>query len=149
MNDHAPYKSITLSINSELENISLIGIAVRAVCDFILFNKNDSYNIELSVVEAVNNAIKHAYNSESGHNVEVNISIFSNKAVFQISDIGKGMSSNQCHLNYSCPDFEPDKIETLPEGGVGLHIINSIMDEVLYETVKGKNTITLVKYFKK
>ncbi|MCX5811345.1 MAG: ATP-binding protein [Proteobacteria bacterium] len=144
-----PDKSIALSIESRFENVSLVGITVKAICDFIFINKNEPYNMELSVTEAVTNAIKHAYNSEQGQNVEINIFVYSDKMVFKISDIGKGMNPTQCNSNHVCLDFEPDKIETLPVGGMGLHIINSLMDEVLYETIEGKNTITLVKFIKK
>lgn len=142
-------KSITLSIDSRLENVFMIGIAVKTICDFILSDKNDSNNIELSVTEAVTNVIKHAYNSEPGHNVELTISVFNDKMVFQISDIGKSMKLNQCNSNHMCLDFEPSRMETLPVGGMGLHIINSLMDEVSYQTVESKNILTLVKLLKK
>jgi serine/threonine-protein kinase RsbW len=122
---------------------------VKAICDFMMLDKNDSQNIELSVVEAVNNVIKHAYNSESGHHLDVDIFVSDDKIVFKISDTGKGMDFKNCrHKNMSF-NIEPNKIETLPVGGMGLHIIHSLMDEVLYETVEDKNTITLVKFFKK
>jgi serine/threonine-protein kinase RsbW len=142
-------KSITLLIDSKLENVFLVGIAIKAICEFILFDKNDANNVELGITEAVNNVIKHAYNSEPDHKIEVTISVFSNKMVFQISDIGKGMNLNQCNSNHACFDFEPNKIETLPVGGMGLHIINSVMDKASYKTVDGKNVLTLVKLLRK
>ena len=42
-------------------------------------------------------------------------------------------------------EFDPDDIDSLPEGGMGLFIIEQLMDENFY-TVKGnKNIFTLVK----
>ncbi len=142
-------KSITLSIDSRLENVFLIGISVKTICDFFLSDKNDSNKIELSVTEALNNVIKHAYNSEPDHNIEVTISVYNDKIVFQIIDIGKSMKPAQRNFSHAHLDFEPDRIETLPVGGMGLYIINSLMDEVSYETIEGKNILTLVKLLKK
>jgi serine/threonine-protein kinase RsbW len=101
------------------------------------------------VAEALNNVIKHAYDSEPGHNIEVTIFVYNDKMIFQIIDIGKSMKPAQCNFSHARLDFEPDKIETLPVGGMGLYIINSLMDEVSYETAEGKNILTMVKLLKK
>ena len=63
--------TITLAIESRLQDVFLIGLAVNKICSAIPLPDDDVYQLELCVVEAVNNSIEHAYSSEEGHRVEV------------------------------------------------------------------------------
>lgn len=140
-------KTIKFTLESRLENVSIAGVKIKAICDSIPLDEISSRNIELCVVEAVTNAIKHAYNSQPGNTIEIDVRLFSDKIVLRISDTGKSMDPNRCHTACDTIDFEPRIIESLPTGGMGLHIINSIMDEVDYKTIKKKNTLILTKRF--
>ena len=93
--------------------------------------------MELCVVEAVNNAIEHAYGNEQGHEVEIVISLFVDQIIFKVCDTGKAIDSK--HI--------PEKKSGLHERGRGLEIINEVMDDVTYETSDGKNMLTMRKRF--
>ncbi|MEI6153927.1 MAG: ATP-binding protein [Deltaproteobacteria bacterium] len=142
-----PEKSITFTTESRLENVSLVGVAIKAICEFIQLAETLSYNIELSVVEGVTNVIKHAYGLQQGNNVEITVLIFGDRVTIKISDTGKGMDP-QRREDCRGMDFESGDSKTLPVGGMGLHIMRSVMDEMYYETNSGKNIMTLVKRFK-
>ncbi len=101
----------------------------------------DAYYLELCVVEAVNNAIKHAYDNEEGHVVEVDITYSSEEIVLDITDRGRPMSLYQPVL----PDYDPGDLKTLPEHGLGLHIINTVMDRVIYSSEDDRNTLRMIK----
>jgi serine/threonine-protein kinase RsbW len=135
-------KGITLSIDSRLENISLVGVAVQAVCAYMGFSELDSFQIQLSVVESVNNVVKHAYGEQSGHEAMVAIKIFPDRISFQILDTGKIMES----INQEKIEFPLDNRANLPEGGWGHYIIRTVMDKVAYQTVDNTNILTLDKY---
>lgn len=141
MPDQAFTKTITLLIDSKLENVSLAGVAVRGICNYLSLSEIDTYYLELCVVEAVNNAIKHAYDQEEGHAVEIVIIYSSGEIIFRISDMGKRMIL----YGPGSLDFDPENIAFLPEQGMGLYIINSIIDEVTYQSEGGKNTLTMRK----
>lgn len=146
MDDDKTKCSITFITESRLENVSLVGVAVKAICESIKFSENLAQDIELSVVEGVTNVIKHAYKLQRGNIVEIAFLVFDDKITIKISDTGKGMDPHRCEI---CNEiaFEPADSSTLPVGGMGLHIMHSIMDEMHYETVSGRNTMTLVKRF--
>lgn len=147
MEDYLPQKSITFIIESRLENVSLVGIAVKAICESIPKKEILCRNIELSVVEAVTNVVKHAYRLQQGNIVEIAVHVFDDRISIQISDTGLSMDPGRCEQDCQGINFQPGKIETFPVGGMGLHIMHSIMDEMHYTTVSGKNTMTLVKMF--
>ena len=142
MHETAPLKTITFLIDSKLENVSLAGVAVRGICNYLSLSEIDTYHLELCVVEAVNNVIEHAYGSERGHVVEVGITYSSNEITFRISDTGKEMSL------YRPPilDFDPEDLNMVPDHGMGLYIINSVIDEVTYRSDGDKNTLTMRKH---
>jgi serine/threonine-protein kinase RsbW len=42
-------------------------------------------------------------------------------------------------------DFDPANLLEIPEGGMGLSIIASVMDEVTYRSDEGQNILTLLR----
>ena len=129
-------------IESNLNEISLVGITVHALCSAIPLSDVDSYQIEMCVVEAVNNAIEHAYNNSAGKPIEIKVLIDIDKISLMVRDEGCPM-----HAQGEAPalEYDPDDLDTLPEGGMGLYLIDSVMDEVLYQTDAGSNTLTMIK----
>ncbi len=134
-------KTITFLVDSKLKNVSLAGVAVRGICSYLSLGDVDAYYLELCVVEAVNNAIKHAYDNEEGHVVEVDITYSSEEIVLDISDRGKSMSLYDATL----PDYDPEDLKALPEHGLGLYIINTVMDKVTYTSEGDRNTLRMTK----
>ena len=136
-------RRIKLVINSALEDVSLVGMTINKICSIIPLSDVEAYQAELCVVEACTNAIKHAYNHHPNHDVEVVVTMFFDKVTFAISDTGKTMEKREM----PSLDFDPNDLESIPEGGMGLFIINSVMDTVDYNSSQGKNTLTLTKHF--
>ncbi len=134
-------KTITFLVDSKLKNVSLAGVAVRGICSYLSLSDVDAYYLELCVVEAVNNAIRHAYDNEEGHVVEVDITYSSEEIVLDISDRGKPMSL----YNPALPDYDPADLKALPEHGLGLYIINTVMDQVTYTSEDNRNTLRMKK----
>lgn len=135
---------IKLTIDSNMDNVPLIATAVSRLCSLIPFSDIESYQVEVCVVEAVNNVIKHAYHNEGGHEVDVIFTVYTNKLIIDICDAGKVMEQK----NKPCLDFDPDDVKNLPESGMGLFIIDSIMNELTYKSQQGKNVLTMTKLFK-
>jgi len=136
---------IKLVMESRFENVSLLGGAVRGIANALSIDELNSYHLELCVVEAVNNATKHAYHSEAGNFVEVDVLIFPDRITFKVCDKGESLKPAKVRL----PRFDPRKLDTLPESGMGLFIMHALMDEVSYETVSGRNVLTMSKYLRK
>lgn len=134
-------QDVQLVIDSLLHNVSLVGVAVNSMCRSLSLLQVDAYQVELCVVEAVTNAIKHAYNNQPGFSVQINFAVYSDKLVINVCDEGRPMPA----LVVPSLDFDPTDLEHLPEGGMGLFLIHQIMDEVTYVSQHGKNVLTMVK----
>ena len=139
-------KQIRFTIESNLKNVFLIGLAVNKISSHIGLNELESYRLELCVVEAVNNAIIHAYDKEAGNEVEVVFNIYPDRLVLDVYDTGKTMQGNLLEQkDISSLEFEPGNLDNIPEGGRGLAIMKEIMDSMAYKTEDGKNCLTMTK----
>jgi len=97
------------------------------------------------VIEALNNVIKHSYKSLPENELSVLLCIDLEKVKLDISDFG----IPRTNLGKACLDFDPEDITNLPEGGMGLFIIENLMDETYYISDGKTNVFTLIKYFRK
>lgn len=136
-------KTLHLSIESKLSDVALVGHAVRGVCAGSPLDAETYGEMEVCVVEAVNNAIAHAYRHEDGFRVETAITLHHDRISFEISDSGKAIED----FAPRSLEFDPEVISSIPENGMGLFIIETIMDEVNYRSENGRNTLSFCRYF--
>jgi len=96
--------------------------------------------INLALEEAVSNVMLYAYPETKSGRVLVECVKAPGKLVFTISDSGIPFDPTQ--------QAEPDITLSAEErsiGGLGIHLVRQIMDEVRYERKEEKNILTLVK----
>ena len=98
--------------------------------------------VEICLTEALNNVIKHAYHGVTRYGIDINIR--KNEKCLEIEIIDTG----DPRTKFEVPklEYDPSDIENLPESGMGLYIIDQLMDEVNYITLNGKNFFTLKKW---
>lgn len=135
---------IKFSITSEYHNISMVSKKIKT---FLLKERVDlaiSDPVLISLMEALNNSIEHSYLEESGNNIDVIVSATKTKVEIDIMETGIPRT------NFDKPklQFDPDDLSTAPEGGMGLYIIDSLMDTVSYTSEKGVNTTSFNKRIK-
>jgi len=139
-------KRVTFLIESRMENVPLIGMSVNRLCLAASFSTIEAFNIELCVVEAITNSIRHCYGGEKGHEVKVVLTLTPEDIVLDICDIGPPMASSLLdNAVIQCPADGEYDLESLAEGGRGLGIIKEIMDSVAYRSKNGENCLTLRK----
>ena len=134
---------IDLVIESHYHNIDLIGACVESLSSD-LFSDQQCYQIKVSVYEAVTNCIKHSYKGSTEHKVYVSYQIETDRIILDIADYGISMDPQL--LQDTSIYFNIDQ-ENPQEGGMGLKIIKSFMDEINYHTINDINHFSFVKYF--
>lgn len=128
-------QALVLQIDSRLNMTSTVGTCIRALCLDAGLDEMAAYQVQTCTIEAVNNAIIHAYGCESGHNVEVRWTRSESSLGIQVSDLGKTMTAMP-------PEIEPDP---LAESGRGWWIMRQWMDSAEYETDGKHNRVILRK----
>lgn len=98
-----------------LARLALAGIARTVPMDDELLA-----DLKLAVTEACGNAVRHAYGDPAREQVSVRFSVVDDRLEIQVADTGDGMPAGR--------DGEPPR--TPQESGMGMAIIQAIMDEV-------------------
>jgi len=101
-------------------------------------------DVNLALEELVSNIILHGFEDNNEHEITVCIGIKEEKLVVEISDDAKYFNP----LEHPDPDIEKP-IEERDIGGLGVHIVRKIMDELDYRREQGKNVLVMKKQLRK
>ena len=133
-----------LHIDSDFDKVALLARAVRAICAELL-DADAADAVEISLVEAVNNVIEHGYEGKPGRDVGVEVSVQPDRIVIEVVDHAPPMKSDALDHAPAEISFDETNIDALPEGGMGLALIQMSMDEVEYRSGPGENRLRMVK----
>jgi serine/threonine-protein kinase RsbW len=94
--------------------------------------------VGLAMSEACTNVIKHAYRGESTHCIDLHLEIHEAQLVLTIHDVG---------AQFDLQAYTPPNLDEPGEGGYGVFLMRSLMDEVRYELSQSQGTtLRLVKH---
>lgn len=99
----------------------------------------EAFAVDLAVDEACTNVIKYAYGSGVGE-ITVACTVDPGEVRVCISDGGTPFDP----LEVRAPDLS-GSVEDRPIGGLGVHLIRSLMDRVSYEYRGGRNVLCMAK----
>ena len=136
-------QTLEIAIDSALANVWLTGVTVKAIAREAGFGDLESFHIELSAVEAANNAIEHAYAGRSGRPVRLAITVRDSELEITVSDEGIPMPTPALEMMHSSFFDDPDHCS---ESGRGLDIITHVMDTVTYTREGPVNTLRMRKH---
>ncbi|TNC66576.1 ATP-binding protein [Rubellimicrobium roseum] len=127
-----------------LADLTPVALAVRALAEPAL-GEEGAGDVELALVEAVTNVIRHGYGPEGGP-IRVEASVAPTELVLRLFDWGRPIPGEAlAAAGLSRFDFDPADLDALPAGGMGLSIIAAVMDEVSYRSDEGQNVLTLLR----
>lgn len=133
-------KKLELEIPSSLAELSKARNFVREFCCRNAqgsLDEEDICQLELAVHEAASNIIRHAYENRMGQRILIEAYRSDDGFMFRLNHWGK---------SFERKSVPPPTLDGTCEGGFGLFIIDSFVDEVTYiQNDKGKNIVCLVK----
>ncbi|HDP97941.1 MAG TPA: ATP-binding protein [bacterium] len=133
--------TIEIVIPAKPQFLKIIRSAVNSICEIRKFCREDMNNVILAVDEACSNIIKHAYGKPTNQPIQATIKICDDRFEIHLRDYGKKADSNK---------IKPRQLDDLRPGGLGVHFIKSVMDEVVYDNTPDKgNLLKLVKIIAK
>ena len=128
------YETIKMEITANPAYVSIIRLTTSGIANKVGFCMDEIEDLKVAVSEACTNAIKHS----SDDRFTIIYTMIENGLTIEIIDNGNGYDTSSIN--------EPD-IENLKESGMGLFIIEALMDEVSIESQEGKGTsIKMTKY---
>lgn len=137
---------IDVIIASRLGAIRYVGVAINKFCEISGMSEMDAFGVELSTVEAVTNAVEHAYKKVPGGEVRVRFSRHADGLTVEVHDRGIPMDLTLFEaIGPGALECEPDAIDKIPQRGRGLAIIKKMMDHVTYRAEPEGNCLTMHK----
>lgn len=130
---------LKLSVPGKPEYVGMVRLAISSLANYAGFDIEAIEDIKVAVSEACNNVVCHGQ-SDYCKSYEVACEIGDDKLVISIVDQAGG---------YDTTSYEEPNIECPREGGLGIFIINTLMDEVTILSELGFGTsIKMIKYYK-
>ncbi|MEQ8810011.1 MAG: ATP-binding protein [Imperialibacter sp.] len=105
----------------------------------------ESHKVVLAVDEVCANLIIHSHGCDANESIEISVEFKADKTtIFEIKDHGEAFNMAQ----YKEPSLS-DIIRAKKKGGIGLMLVNRIMDKIEFYQSNGYNVCRLTKDFKK
>ncbi|MBN2258953.1 MAG: ATP-binding protein [Clostridiales bacterium] len=125
---------ISLSLPNKPEYVSIARLTASVLANNIGFDIEDIEDIKVAVGEACNNSVMHGNGSI---NIDVTFIIENGSFIAEVMDYGNGFNKEDYR--------EPDLINH-QERGLGIFIMESLMDKVEIDTTLGNGTkIRMIK----
>jgi serine/threonine-protein kinase RsbW len=146
MHDNAEYTlRIQQIVPSRTDQLHRIREVVEAEAQKFGFDEETAYRLALAVDEACTNIIKHSYRGDPSQTFDLEIATIENRFLIILTDHGQGFTPDKSR-KYDMKRY----FERMRRGGLGLHIIKLVMDDVDYDvTTKNSNRLRMVKYLGK
>jgi serine/threonine-protein kinase RsbW len=137
------YDFVEMKIPAKPEYVAIVRLTLSGVANRMGFSYDDIEDMKIAISEACTNAVQHAYKEEGGE-VVVGFGLFDDRLEIMVAD--RGVSFNFEQLKQNIGPYEPSQeVELLPEGGLGLYLINTLMDDVKMTQSQG-STVLMTKY---
>lgn len=130
-----------LEILSSFEEVENLNSELKLIYQQSGMHPKDITELEIIQVEALNNIVKHSYSGISGKKIKVELEVESKIWKMKLIDFGLPRK------NLKIPElnFNPNKIESLPESGMGLFLINKLTSSNQYIQHSDRNEFYMLK----
>ena len=133
-----------LRVKATLENLRKVSDFVRDIGQQLRLTEETMFDIDLAVEEAAVNIVRHAYRPGRAGDILLRVETTDDLVRITLTDWG---------LPFNAEDLMPldvdAPVEARIEGGMGLHLVHKLMDDVTRKTAStpgGPNVLMLSKH---
>ena len=142
MGSESKLKPIEVKIVADPSYVTVVRSAVRSAAELVGMAEADIDSVNLALSEAITNVIRHGYGGSCDEPIILNINHLPEDSggealEFILRDFGKQVAPET---------IKSRDLDEIRPGGLGVHIIKSVMDEVSYDCAEEKGmTLRMVK----
>jgi anti-sigma regulatory factor (Ser/Thr protein kinase) len=144
LHDQTAY-SITLCIDSRLEQIRLVRAAMSGVLGHLGVVESDIYDLELAVTEIINNALEHGYGGATDQQMEIRLEVKGSSVRIDLTDHAPPFPEREMYRLLGEAQPLEEASEEWPMRGHGLQIVRQIVDSITLNSGMRGNCMTLKK----
>ena len=125
---------------NDVQEVPKLAAFVDEVCEWMGFDPMLTMQLNLAIEEAVVNVMDYAYPPGTKGEVDIEVKADADELMFTISDNGVAFDPTAKAEVDTTLSAEERQI-----GGLGIHLVRHIMDNVEYERKDGRNILRLSK----
>ncbi len=130
--------SLDITIENRLENIAKVIERFDAFCEENQINMAVNQKVDLSLDDLINNIISYGYSDEKVHEIEVTFKRVASELIIIIEDDAVPFNPFEGET-----DFRSLSMDERDIGGLGIHLVKSLMDSASYQRKANKNIVVL------
>ena len=132
--------ALVLTVPSETSFLGLVREVTRKMAETAGFDPGTADPLALAVEEAATNVIEHAYRGAADREVEIRVEDRGPEFKVEVVDSGDTVDPR------AVPDVDLRRyVSERRTGGLGMHLMEKIMDSVTFRRSAGRNVCRLVK----
>ena len=131
----------SLLIANELDELQKINAAIEELAEEENWSPDVTFQIGLAVEELGVNIVNYGHDDDKAHEIKIVIASEDEAITIEIEDDGHAFNPLS---DAPEPDLDAE-VEDRTVGGLGIHLVRTMMDEVHYQRQQNKNCLTLVK----
>ena len=131
-----------LVVKNQLSEISNVNNQFLTFAEKLEIPDEVTTKFQIVFDEVLNNIISYAYSDSKEHDIEIELELSGNSLIVTFTD--DGMPFNPASVN--SPDLN-QSLQDRKAGGIGLHLIRNLVDDLSYQRGINKNVMTLMKKF--
>lgn len=129
-----------ISIKNQLTQLEVLVNELEILSEEWELPMSISLNLNLVLEELITNTIFYGYEDQNEHLIKIEMSFENQVITLKIEDDGKEFNP----LLMAEPNIELS-VQDREIGGLGIHFVRKLMDEVSYSRMNNKNILTLTK----
>ncbi|PRO65893.1 anti-sigma B factor RsbW [Alkalicoccus urumqiensis] len=138
---------IEMKVPARPEYVGVVRLTVSGVANRLGYSYDDIEDIKIAIAEACTNVVNHAYAQDSEDNtMHVAFTVHEDHLELMVADHGGAVDVDT--LKNRGPVSKDEPVEDLKEGGLGLFLIETLMDEVTIQGEAGV-IITMTKFLQR
>ncbi|MFK4998572.1 anti-sigma B factor RsbW [Bacillus sp. N9] len=127
---------IEMKVPAKAEYVGVIRLTLSGIASRMGFTYELIEDLKIAVSEATTNAVQHAYKASEDGEIVVGFALYEDRIEVMVADSGQSFNLQQIREETG-PYKDNIQIEFLREGGLGLYLIESLMDEVIVHQNEG------------
>jgi serine/threonine-protein kinase RsbW len=139
-----PQTNVSFELKNDLSELSTLSEHLERMGESLGIPRRSLFEVNLALDELFTNIISYGFSDQSEHMIRVSISAENNLLTVVLEDDGIPFNP------FERPPLElPCTLSECKVGGLGIHLVKNLMDEVLYSRCGNKNMLTLKKTIEK
>jgi len=123
------YDYVEMKIPAKSEYVGVVRLTISGVASRMGFSFDDIEDLKIAVSEACTNAVQHAYRDGEDGEILIGCGIYEDRLELMVADHGHSCDFDEVRQGLG-PYHKDQQVEFLREGGLGIYLIETLMDKV-------------------